>query len=82
MKRFAPPSAKNIPKRPKVQSKLFEKRTPAAIKPTGTFTGETISIASWNVNGIRAISKRDSFKEFIKQEFDILCFNETKLQDN
>ena len=39
------------------------------------------TIYSWNVNGIRAVIKKDVFKPFIEQEKpDILCLQETKAQ--
>lgn len=38
-------------------------------------------IISWNVNGIRAIVKKDFFKAIEKLEPDILCLQETKAQD-
>jgi exodeoxyribonuclease-3 len=38
-----------------------------------------IKIYSWNVNGIRAVLKKDMFKPFITQDQpDILCLQETK----
>jgi exodeoxyribonuclease-3 len=40
-----------------------------------------ISIYSWNVNGIRAVVKKDLFKPFVaKYKPDILCLQETKAQ--
>jgi exodeoxyribonuclease-3 len=42
-----------------------------------------ISIYSWNVNGIRAVWKKELFKPFIKSENpDILCLQETKAQQD
>jgi exodeoxyribonuclease III len=39
-----------------------------------------ISIVSWNVAGLRAIKKKESFDAFLKQHSpDILCLQETKL---
>ncbi len=39
----------------------------------------TIRIASWNVNGLRAIHRK-GFTDFIKQNnFDIVCLQETKI---
>jgi len=44
------------------------------VKKTGT-----IRIASWNVNGLRAIYRK-GFTDFIKQNnFDIVCLQETKI---
>jgi exodeoxyribonuclease III len=40
----------------------------------------TISIASWNINGLRAIHRK-GFTDFVKQNnFDIVCLQETKVQ--
>lgn len=40
-----------------------------------------ITIFSWNVNGIRAVIKKDTFEPFIKKfQPDILCIQETKAQ--
>lgn len=48
----------------------------------GVFKGESIRIACWNVNGLRACIKKSGFQEFKSLEsLDVLCFNETKLQD-
>lgn len=48
----------------------------------GQFSRPEISVVSWNVNGIRAWIKKSSVLQFCtKDEFDVLCFNETKLQD-
>jgi len=45
-----------------------------SIEETGT-----IRIASWNVNGLRAINRK-GFAEFIRQNnFDIVCLQETKI---
>lgn len=40
-----------------------------------------MKIISWNVNGIRAIAKKDFFRDFKKLDPDILCLQETKAQD-
>jgi exodeoxyribonuclease-3 len=40
-----------------------------------------LKIYSWNVNGIRAVAKKDAFVPFIKKhDPDILCLQETKAQ--
>jgi exodeoxyribonuclease-3 len=40
-----------------------------------------MKIYSWNINGIRAVVRKDLFKPFIKDEQpDILCLQETKAQ--
>ncbi|MCK0146627.1 exodeoxyribonuclease III [Arenibacter sp. F26102] len=41
-----------------------------------------MKIISWNVNGIRAIAKKDFFETLEKMAPDILCLQETKAQDN
>ena len=41
------------------------------------------SIASWNVAGLRAILKKEIFEEFIfTNNYDIICFQETKCKEN
>ncbi|MDA8596775.1 exodeoxyribonuclease III [Candidatus Pacebacteria bacterium] len=40
-----------------------------------------MKIFSWNVNGIRAVEKKDLFEPFLKEETpDVLCIQETKAQ--
>ncbi|NHF57745.1 exodeoxyribonuclease III [Flavobacteriaceae bacterium TP-CH-4] len=39
-------------------------------------------IVSWNVNGIRAVVKKDFFESIAALEPDILCLQETKAQDD
>ena len=39
-----------------------------------------MKIISWNVNGIRAVAKKDFFSDLKKMEPDILCLQETKAQ--
>ena len=39
-----------------------------------------IKILSWNVNGIRAVSKKGFMEWFNKENPDILCLQETKAQ--
>lgn len=41
-----------------------------------------MNIISWNVNGIRAIAKKNFFKDIEKLNPDILCIQETKAQDD
>ncbi|MBI9069077.1 MAG: exodeoxyribonuclease III [Salinivirgaceae bacterium] len=41
-----------------------------------------MKIISWNVNGIRAVAKKDFFKDFQILAPDILCLQETKAQDD
>lgn len=41
----------------------------------------TIKILSWNVNGIRAIHKKNAFEWFYKQKPEILCVQETKAME-
>jgi exodeoxyribonuclease-3 len=41
-----------------------------------------MKIVSWNVNGIRAIVKKDFFETIKKLNPDILCLQETKAQDS
>lgn len=41
-----------------------------------------MKIVSWNVNGIRAIMKKDFAESLNALECDIICFQETKAQDD
>lgn len=41
-----------------------------------------MKIVSWNVNGIRAVLKKDFVESFASMEADILCLQETKAQDD
>lgn len=41
-----------------------------------------MTIISWNVNGLRAIIKKDFFENINTMNPDILCLQETKAQDN
>lgn len=41
-----------------------------------------MKIISWNVNGIRAVSKKNFFQDFKLMAPDILCLQETKAQDD
>ncbi len=40
-----------------------------------------MKIISWNINGIRAIVKKDFFKSFKEFDADVVCLQETKAQD-
>jgi exodeoxyribonuclease-3 len=39
-------------------------------------------LVSWNVNGIRAVAKKDFFDSFAALNADVLCLQETKAQDH
>jgi len=41
-----------------------------------------MKIISWNVNGIRAVAKKDFFADLKRLNPDILCLQETKAQDD
>lgn len=41
-----------------------------------------MKLISWNVNGLRAIVKKDFFENIKKMDPDVLCLQETKAQDN
>ena len=46
----------------------------------GVWGKQKISIFSWNVNGIRAVQRKGSLKKFLETyDMDILCLNETKI---
>lgn len=40
-----------------------------------------MKLISWNVNGLRAVAKKDFFKDYENMACDILCLQETKAQD-
>lgn len=41
-----------------------------------------MKLISWNVNGIRAVTKKNFFEDFKQMDADILCLQETKAQDD
>lgn len=41
-----------------------------------------MKIISWNVNGIRAVAKKNFFEDFKAMAPDVLCLQETKAQDD
>ena len=41
-----------------------------------------MNIISWNVNGIRAVVKKDFFDSITSLNPDMLCLQKTKAQDN
>lgn len=41
-----------------------------------------MKIVSWNVNGVRAVAKKNFFEDFKAMDADILCLQETKAQDD
>lgn len=43
---------------------------------------DKMKLISWNVNGIRAVVKKDFFKDFKKMDAEVLCLQETKAQDH
>lgn len=40
-----------------------------------------MKIISWNINGVRAIVKKEFFEDIAKMDPDIICLQETKAQD-
>lgn len=41
-----------------------------------------MKLISWNVNGIRAVAKKNFFEDFKQLDTDVLCLQETKAQDD
>ena len=41
-----------------------------------------MKLISWNVNGIRAVAKKNFFEDFKEMDADVLCLQETKAQDD
>ena len=55
---------------------LVEEET---VKIAGTFNKDTIDILGWNINGIRAITKKTNLPNLINRKNpDIVCFYELK----
>ncbi|CAG9325080.1 unnamed protein product [Blepharisma stoltei] len=70
-----------LPKTTK-QTTLIAEEAKLQTSSTGQFSRPEIRIVSWNINGIRACIKRPNLNELASREnIDVLCFNETKLQD-
>jgi exodeoxyribonuclease-3 len=67
-------------KKPKlVQSKLVV----LAEETKAVVTANPHRIVSWNVNGLRAFIRKHSDHAFLQRsDYDVLCLNETKLQDS
>ena len=64
------------------QSSLQFTHLPKLCEAIPVFQHPEIHIVSWNVNGIRSWIKKDNTLNFLnRQEIDIVCFNETKLQE-
>ncbi|MDP4102374.1 MAG: endonuclease/exonuclease/phosphatase family protein, partial [Bacillota bacterium] len=41
-----------------------------------------MKLISWNVNGLRAVMRKMDFLSYLKEEdADIICLQETKIQD-
>lgn len=41
-----------------------------------------MKLVSWNVNGVRAVMKKDFLNSFASMDCDVLCLQETKAQDD
>lgn len=54
---------------------------PDTMSPAGTTTSP-LKLISWNVNGLRAVVKKDFFKSVARLNPDILLLQETKLQQD
>lgn len=42
---------------------------------------DKMKLISWNVNGLRAVMKKDFPEQFVQMDADILCLQETKMQE-
>lgn len=85
-----PPKSSKPAKEPKVQKKSQAKLTDFDIKApskslelgNGVFPSKNVKLASWNVNGLRAVLGRNELKKYIeKYEPDVFCLNETKIDE-
>mmetsp|Transcript_10949 Transcript_10949/g.21423 ORF Transcript_10949/g.21423 Transcript_10949/m.21423 type:complete len:303 (-) Transcript_10949:917-1825(-) len=73
------------PKKPKVQTTLADhiEETKTAATATSTTSSNPTRVVSWNVNGLRAFYKKQADNAFLQRtDYDVLCLNETKLQDS
>ena len=77
-------------KKPKKQISIFESMNIKPILPENTDmypefpkNKEKIKIISWNINGLRPLIKSEELDKLIqKEDPDIICFNETKIDIN
>ena len=86
-----PPKSSSKPakalKVPKVaQAKLTDFDIKAPTKSlelgNGVFPSKKVKLASWNVNGLRAVLGRDELKKYVgKYDPDVFCLNETKIDE-
>jgi exodeoxyribonuclease-3 len=56
---------------------------PRTMRPAPLTDGNSVKLMSWNVNGLRALLKFEGFsalKLAQRENFDVLCLQETKLQ--
>lgn len=70
-------SQKSVERTPYVRDEVIPRPVPEG--------SETIKIMSWNVNGLRAVTSKNLLileKLVEKHQPDILCFQETKLQED
>ena len=65
---------------PLIYKKTRIKSIPLPVK--GLHNSFKMKIVSWNVNGIRAISKKNFFEDLKSLNPDILCLQETKAQED
>ncbi|CAG9313047.1 unnamed protein product [Blepharisma stoltei] len=76
------PETSTLLKSPFRQLTLTTEKPPKS-NGNGIFESPEIHIGCWNVNGLRACLKKQTFLDFLAQDrFDIFCFNETKLQES
>lgn len=48
----------------------------------GKINKDKITIASWNINGLRAVEKSSNLTNYLKEyQPDILCLNELKVEE-
>lgn len=68
-------------KEPKKEQTTFELKVDKL--GDGKFSKNMVKMASWNLNGIRAVKRKQMFGPFFQtDDFDIVCFNETKIAED
>jgi exodeoxyribonuclease-3 len=61
---------------------LSEENTPSSADTTTSATPSQLTLVSWNVNGLRAVVKKEFFQSVTQLDPDILLLQETKLQED
>mmetsp|Transcript_13359 Transcript_13359/g.11858 ORF Transcript_13359/g.11858 Transcript_13359/m.11858 type:complete len:170 (+) Transcript_13359:31-540(+) len=59
-----------------------DNKYPTLLNSDGEYSPETLTIAAWNLNGIRAVIKKGDLQLYLNEyQPDILCLSETKIDE-